>query len=378
VTNFAAPSISEYLILDFQHEPENSSSSDALARSTRCLSLNISEYTATLNKLGGKVTGLLLALISISQWDHESGWYFLESSQDDIGKLASGGDHGWSPTPTRDALEALIVAGYVRKIPGRALGRNKGSSPPKWVLSNDIFHPDLRIKEQAFFGPSKMASLNKESLNNRTSKTRHPQPAPNPLGMSEQNKGAPIHGGPHGVDEMKIIHSSSNDNEPNHELLSLATVRELTVMGWMNAAAGVNKFGASLLAAWIVTSRSKNNPGGFIRSQTKKAEWPFYPPGWDVDKDRVVLSEDGRLIKSGERVIPPEVSPQLLQVRDILAILDEAGEIGREVKKLWLETVDKEQYPTPSERSYELQKLGTELVSQYGLRVSPMGRVETA
>lgn len=377
MNHVAAPSISRYLILDFQNQIKPSSSG-GLNSEVNSLSLDVAEYIATMNKLGGKVTGLLIALIAHSRWDHESGWYFVEASQEEISKLASGGDHGWSPTPTREALEVLISAGYVRKVPGKALGRNKGSSPPKWVLSNDIFDPNLRIKEQAFFSHPKLTSSNIGDPNLRASKNFAPYSEPGPPGSRQQNMGIPLGGGSHDVDEMIIIHSSSDDNGPNAELLSLATVRELAEMGWMNAAAGVKQHGAPLLSAWIVTSRSKKNPGGFIRSQTKRDEWPFYPPGWDANKDSVALDKDGRLVQVERAMTRLGDTPPLLQVRDILMILDGAGELGREIKKLWLTVVDRDRHLTPGERSYELQKLGTELISRYGLKDNHMEGVRTA
>lgn len=332
----------------------------------RELVLNVDAYLMLLERLGAKVTGLLVTLAAMSQQDPDTGMRYVEGSQERIGQKASGGAFGWSPNPTRDALSLLINNGYLTKIEGQALGRNRGSSPPKWVLS-----PSLFALSPVAPGPVREEPSNPDPLTNGTSNVgafnnNGSKPQPTPSVKRHQFLSPPKTPSPHEMGMDGHIHPWSDDNDAEAGLLTLATIRALHALGWMNPDSVVAQYGPHVLAAWVLMSQGRSNPGGYIRSQTKKPGWPFFPPGWVATRDTVNVTPDGRLERGAvdvERTTPPQLS-----VADIVQILEDSGELGKSIKRAWLEAADSQAGKlNPAQRSQLLQSTGAELLEQYGL-----------
>jgi hypothetical protein len=327
--------------------------------------LSVEGYLQLLERLGAKVMGLLISLSVLSVLDPQSGERYVEGSQEDLGRLVSGGDGGWTEKPVRDALHVLLAAGLLRKEAGRGLGRNKGSTSPKWYLTAALFDAEATsAKEASKIGSSKSAPSTFTVRKNNGVQNPPNSPRRSPLPLR-----APSDTAPYVMDGNESIHPCSDDNDQIVDLLSLAVARELEQRGWRKARNDVQRLGARHLAAWLTVSRERSNPGGFIRHQTQRPEWPFWPPDWDPDQATLFVDEAG-WVQSSHSAHPPREAGYLT-LKEIMDITDNAGDLGEEIKSAWAARVRAANPQTPDERSLVSRRTGTELISQYGLLPSP-------
>lgn len=345
----------------------------------RQLVVNIDAYLQVLDRVGAKVAGLLLTLSALSVMDPETGQRFIQASQERLGGLVSGGDGGWTEHPTRQALKVLISAGFLRKEEGRALGRSRGSEAPKWYLTSALFDPTCSP-----IAPAEMATRNEapsklDASSDRPRKNHDPSRTWEPSRRSAPKLRTVKAEAPHVMDGNTHLHHMNNDdNDGLADLLSLAVIQELGSLGWDRPEQSVRRFGAFPLGAWLTASRhTRRNPGGFIRTQTAKPNWPHFPENWDPETTTLIVDSSGRVQAVPRSEPTPSPTGTRLSVPQIHEILEEAGELGAEVRRAWLSAADDGPRPiSPEERSKRLQEAGAALLSRYGLL--PRAEADTA
>lgn len=345
------------------------------------LVMRVDCYLKTLERLGAKATGMLITLATLSQRHPETGQRIVWGSQRDLGIAVSGGEGGWGESRAAEALRVLTDNGYLIKIPSRGLGRARGSTTPMWILSDSLFH----MERDAIDAPT-VATPNKGASKMPTPNVGVPKTHdPNATNSPSRKIGTPqlrhlTLQPPHEDDDNGSFIGRMNDgttiDSAQNRLLALGVIRELTALRWQGAELAVDKYGAHPLAAWLVHARDKNNPGGYIRSQTQKAEWPFYPPGMDSDTNLTIDSASGRIVtvttkvnSEAERSEKQESNTEktLPTVDAILDTLAEAGELGREIQRRWIEQADATPHSSPEERSLNLRTLGHQLLVEHNL-----------